>query len=539
MRVENMTDTGKKLRIEVYDTTLRDGAQAEGVSLSVEDKLLLADALDSLGVDYIEGGYPFSNPKDVEFFGKVRNHTFKHARIAAFGMTRRKSHKAETDDGLKALLESEAPVVAIVGKSWDLHVRDVLRASKDENLSMIAESVAFCLRAGREVIYDAEHFFDGWAANADYALATLRAAEEAGAAWLALCDTNGGSLPEQIARAVDAVRAALPQARLAVHCHNDSGLGVANSLVAVRHGCLQVQGTINGIGERCGNADLTAIIPNLSSKYGYDVLRPGTLKTLTEVSRFVYEVANLNLRENQPFVGAAAFAHKGGMHAHAVRQNVETYEHIDPATVGNARRILISELSGSSSIAAIAPAKFNIAGDKEAQQKILQKLVQLEHEGYQFEAAEASFEVLIRKTLGGKWYRKLWDLDHYRCVILKSRDGRAGTEAIVKLNIDGEVAHTVAEGDGPVDSLHAALCAALRKCYPCVDDLHLADYKVRVINTSAETAAKVRVMIDWHDASGKAYFGSIGVSENIIEASWLALVDAIEYKVLTEMEKGA
>jgi len=314
---------------------------------------------------------------------------------------------------------------------------------------------------------------------------------------------------------------------------------VANSLLGVRHGCTQVQGTINGIGERCGNADLTGVIPNLSAKYGYDCLRPGTLTRLTEVSRFVYEVANLNLRENQPFVGASAFAHKGGMHAHAVQRNFETYEHIDPSAIGNIRRILISELSGTSSIAASAPAKFNIAGDKAAQRAVLKRLTELEHEGYHFEAAEASFEVLIRKTLAGKWYRKLWELDHYRCVILKTRDGRAGTEAIVKLTIDGELCHTVAEGDGPVDSLHDALCAALRKHYPCVDDLHLADYKVRVINTAAETAAKVRVMIDWHDATGLAYFGSVGVSENIIEASWLALVDAIEYKVLTELEKGS
>jgi len=529
----------KKTRIEIYDTTLRDGAQAEGVSLSVEDKLLIADALDALGVDYIEGGYPFSNPKDIEFFRKAAARRFKHAALTAFGMTRRKAAKAGTDAGLKALLKSEAPVVTIVGKSWDLHVRDVLRASEDENLAMIAESIRLCVRAGREVIYDAEHFFDGWQANPSYAIKTLQAAHEAGAACLALCDTNGGALPEQVAEAVDAARAALPQARLAIHCHNDGGLAAANSLIAVRRGCTQVQGTINGIGERCGNADLTAIIPNLSAKYGYECLRPRTLTRLTEVSRFVYEVANLNLRENQPFVGAGAFAHKGGMHAHAVRQNVETYEHIAPSAVGNTRRILVSELSGTSSIAAIAPAKFNIANDKAAQRKVLQKLMELEHEGYQFEAAEASFEVLIRKTLGGKWYRKLWDLDHYRCVILKTHDSKAGTEAIVKLMIDGKLCHTVAEGDGPVDSLHGALCAALRDRYPCVDDLHLADYKVRVINTAAETAAKVRVMIDWHDATGKAYFGSVGVSENIIEASWLALVDAIEYKVLTELEKGA
>ena len=529
--------TRQRQRIEIYDTTLRDGAQAEGVSLSIEDKLLIADALEALGVDYIEGGYPHSNPKDMEFFREFRRRGVRRAKMTAFGMTRRKGNSAGNDPGLKSLLESETAAVAIVGKSWDLHVRDVLQVSADENLAMISESVALCVRAGREVIFDAEHFFDGWRANPSYAIATLRAAHEAGAACLALCDTNGGSLPEQIAEAVDAAWAALPEARLAIHCHNDAGLAVANSLVAVRHGVVQVQGTINGIGERCGNADLTAIIPTLCMKYGYDCLQPGTLKKLTEVSRFVYEVANLNLTGNQPFVGAGAFAHKGGMHAHAVQRNAVTYEHMDPSAVGNARRILVSELSGASSIAANAPAKFDIAGNKALQKQVLQKLMAMEQEGYQFEAAEASFEVLIRKTLGGKWYRKLWELDHYRCVILRANGGQAVTEATVKLTIGDESFHTVAEGDGPVDSLHGALCAALRKHYPCVDDLHLADYKVRVINTAAETAAKVRVVIDWHDATGAAYFGSVGVSENIIEASWLALVDAIEYKVLTEMEK--
>jgi 2-isopropylmalate synthase len=323
-----------------------------------------------------------------------------------------------------------------------------------------------------------------------------------------------------------------------VHCHNDGELAVANSLSAVRHGAVHVQGTINGIGERCGNADLTAVIPNLCVKLGYNVLR-GTLANLTETSRFVYEVANLNLRENQPFVGAAAFAHKGGMHVHAVRRNVSTYEHMDPGLVGNARRILVSELSGMSNIAAKAPAKFKIADDRDAQKKVLHALMDMENRGYQFEAAEASFEVLLRKTLGGKWYRRLWELDHYSCVILKHDGTSANTEAIVKLTVDGESQLTVAEGDGPVDSLHKALCAALRPHYPRVDDLHLVDYKVRVVNTQAETAAKVRVVIDWHDASGEAYFGSVGVSENIIEASWLALADAVEYKVLNAKEKGA
>ncbi len=528
----------KRTRIEVYDTTLRDGAQAQGVSLSLDDKLLIAEALDCLGVDYVEGGYPLSNPKDQAFFEAMRDRPLANATLAAFGMTRRRGVTAEADDGMKALLASAAPVVTIVGKSWDLHVREVLQASDEENLAMIAESVELLAGAGREVFFDAEHFFDGWRANPKYALGSLRAAREAGASRLVLCDTNGGSMPEQVAECVQAVRAELGEdVRLAVHCHNDGGLGTANTLAAVRAGVTQIQGTMNGLGERCGNADLTAIVPNLVVKYGYDCLRPGTLANLTEVSRFVYEVANLNLREYQPFVGSAAFAHKGGMHAHAVAKNVTTYEHLDPSAVGNSRRILVSELAGASNIAANAPEKFKIGSDKAAQRKVLAALMALENQGYQFEAAEASFEVLIRKTLGGAWYRRLWELDHYRCVIYKADAAEASTEAIVKLNVDGEVVHTVAEGDGPVDSLYEALRAALRAKYPRVDDLHLVDYKVRVVDTAAETAAKVRVVIDWHDASGEAYFGSVGVSENIIDASWLALADAVEYKLLKEFDK--
>ncbi len=525
-------------RIEIYDTTLRDGTQGQGVSLTGQDKLLVAQALDSLGVDYIEGGFPLSNPKDEAFFAEVRKLELRHARIAAFGMTRRKGIKAAEDTGTQALVKSEAPVITIVGKSWEMHVREVLHASNEENLGMIADSIEFCAQAGREVIFDAEHFFDGWRANPKYAIRTLEVAREAGASRLVLCDTNGGSLPEQIVECVEALRSAVPGARLGIHCHNDCGVGVANTLAAVAYGVTHVQGTINGIGERCGNADLTAIIPNLAVKYGCDCLRPGTLKNLAEVSRFVYEVANMNLRGNQPFVGAAAFAHKGGMHVDAVRKNVATYEHMDPALVGNTRRILVSELSGVSNIAAKAPEKFNLAKDKPKQRKILQAVMKLENEGYQFEAAEASFEVLIRKTLGGKWYKPLWSLDHYRCVIFKRGTSQnASTEAIVKLTVDGQVRHTVAEGQGPVDSLHAALCEALRPHYQAVDDVHLVDYKVRVVNTQAETAAKVRVVIDWHDAATGAYFGSVGVSENIIDASWLALVDAIEYKLLKEVEK--
>jgi len=527
-----------KTRIEIYDTTLRDGTQAQGVSLSLQDKLLITQALDRLGVDVIEGGYPLSNPKDAAYFVEVRKLPLRHSRIAAFGMTRRKGFGAQDDEGMRSLLDSQAPIITIVGKSWDYHVHEVLRVSLEENLAMIHESIELMVRQGREVVFDPEHFFDGYVANPDYAMQVLRRGLEAGAATLCLCDTNGGTLPDQVAQAVREVRQALPRARLGIHCHNDGGVAVANTLAAVRHGVTHVQGTINGIGERCGNADLTSIIPNLVVKYDYDCLQGDGMRQLTEVSRFVYEVANLNLREYQPFVGAAAFAHKGGMHAHAIARNTATYEHMDPELVGNSRRILVSELAGVSNIAAKVPSRFRIAEDKAAQRKILQAMMDLENQGYQFEAAEASFELLVRKTLGEAWYRPLWELDHYRCTILRRDGGPASTEATLKLTIDGQVQHTVAEGDGPVDSLHKALVSALGKHYPQVRDLHLVDYKVRVVNTAAETAAKVRVVIDWHDEHGQAYFGSVGVSENIIDASWLALVDAIEYKLLTSLEKA-
>ncbi len=524
-------------RVEVYDTTLRDGTQAQGVSLSMEDKLLIADALDNLGVDYIEGGYPLSNPKDAAFFKEVMRKDFKHARVSAFGMTRRRGVKAEEDTGMRALLDSQAPVVCIVGKTWDLHVRDVLRVDEDENLRMIADSCKLMVDSDREMLYDAEHFFDGYRANPEFALRTLQAAHEAGASCLILCDTNGGSLPEQISQAIQAVRERLPEARLGIHCHNDGDLATANSLAAVVAGARHVQGTINGIGERCGNADLTSVIANLALKYDFELLQEDTLGRLTEISRFVYELANMNFQENQAFVGPSAFAHKGGMHVHAVQRNTSTYEHIDPAKVGNTRRILVSELAGVSNIAATTPAKYQISQDKNAQRKILQAVMELESQGYQFEAAEGSFDMLIRRTLGGNWYRPLWELDHYRCMILRRNGRQPSTEATVKLVVDDQARHTVAEGDGPVDSLYQALSQALAQSYPLAS-LHLADYKVRVVNTAAETAAKVRVVIEWHDKDTGEYFGTVGVSENIIDASWLALVDAIKHRILTAEESN-
>ncbi len=525
-------------RVEIYDTTLRDGMQAEGVSLSLEDKLRIAEALDALGVDYIEGGYPLSNPKDAAFFQHIRSRKLTRAKVAAFGMTRRRGIAAENDVGLRALLDARAPVCTLVGKSWDMHVTDVLRVSRPENLRMIADSVAFCVAAGREVIFDAEHFFDGYKANRRYAVDTLRAALDAGASRVVLCDTNGGTLPETVAKVVKALARTLPDAAVGIHTHNDSGLAVAGALAAVREGAVQVHGTINGIGERTGNADLTSVIPNLALKMNRPCLVDGALAQLTDVSRFVYEMANLAPLEHQPYVGLSAFAHKGGMHVHAVQRNTRTYEHIDPAQVGNQRRILVSELAGASNIVAAAHKRFALADDKDAQRRILQRVVELEAEGYEFEAADGTLDVLIRKTLGPPWYGgPFWTLDHFRCNILRYDEQPATTEGVVRLFIDGRDEYTVAAGDGPVNALDGALRKALRPHYPAVDRIHLDDYKVRVVNAVAETAAKVRVAIRFHDEDG--HFGTVGVSSNIIEASWLALTDAVEYKLFKDMDDTA
>jgi 2-isopropylmalate synthase len=521
-------------RIQIYDTTLRDGSQGEGINFSLQDKLLITRRLDELGVDYIEGGYPLSNPKDCEYFQEVRKLTLRHARVAAFGMTRRKNGRPEDDTGLKALIDARTAIVTIVGKSWDMQVREVIGTTLEENLRMIADSVAYCKAQPHvaEVLYDAEHFFDGLKHQPEYALQTLRAARDAGAATLILCDTNGGTLPDEIAERVAVVREALPGGPLGIHCHNDCDVGVANSLAAVAQGAIQVQGTINGIGERCGNADLVSIIANLALKRNVDVLRPSSLEHLTEVSRYVYEIANMNFRSGQPFVGASAFAHKGGMHAHGVARNTASYEHIDPALVGNERRILVSELSGQSSILA-KTAKYAIANDRALMAKILNRVQDLENAGYEFEAAEASFDLLVRKALGV--YQAKFERLAYRVGTETDAQGGAITEATVKVRVDGAVQHTVSEGDGPVNALDGALRKALQQAYPSLDEMQLVDYKVRVVNSRAGTAARVRVVIESRD--GKDVWGTVGVSENIIEASWLALVDSIEYKLFKDQDK--
>jgi len=527
--------TINKPHIELYDTTLRDGAQGQNVNLSLPDKLLIARRLDELGIDYIEGGYPLSHAKDVAFFKEIGSVKLKHAKIAAFGMTRRKGSKPQKDEGLQALLSAKTEVVTIVGKTWDLHVKEVLRVSEQENLNMIADSIRHCAKRGREVIYDAEHFFDGYAANPEYAIRTLLTAQEVGASCISLCDTNGGSLPERIAEYIEAIKPRL-SVRIAIHTHNDAGLAVANTLAAIEHGVTQAQGTINGIGERCGNADLTTIAANLALKFDKDVLIPGGLSRLTEVSRYVYEIANLVPMDGQPYVGHAAFAHKGGMHVHAVRRVTRSYEHTDPERVGNSRRVLISELSGASGVAEKIGRKLDIAHNKPLQRKLLKRLQDYEDEGYVFESAEASFELLCRRELG--LYHPFWELGHWRAVALRSaRDDEPDTEVIVKLKVNGHEEHQVSGGHGPVDAMASALIHALWPHYPDVEHIRLIDYKVRVINPRAATAARVRVTIEFRDNQTHELFGTVGVSENIIEASWMALVDGVEYKLIIDEER--
>ena len=517
-------------QIQVYDTTLRDGAQGEGVSFSLQDKLLIARRLDELGFDFVEGGYPLSNPKDAEFFQRIAEKPLRHSRLCAFGMTRRKGVKPADDPGMKALLESQAPVITIVGKTSDFHVTEVLRVSLEENLAMIGETIAFLRESGRDVIYDAEHFFDGWKANPDYARKAIQAAAEGGASIIVMCDTNGGSMPEEVV-ALAREAATAVSVPLGIHTHNDCDLAVANSLAAIDAGAVHVQGTINGLGERCGNADLVSVIANLALKKktnDYQVLSGKGVGHLTELSRYVYEVANMNFRNNQPFVGASAFAHKGGMHVHAVARAAHSYEHIAPESIGNERRVLVSELSGRSNIIALT-SKENVQQDPALMERVLKQVVEMENRGYQFEAAEASFDLLVRRLAGT--FTPHFELLHYHVDV--ETDGSTDvttTEATVKLRIDDDICHEVAEGDGPVNALDAALRKALNGRFPNLRAVQLVDYKVRVINSEAATAAAVRVVIESRDDDG-ATWGTVGVNENVIKASWDALVDSIEYKL--------
>ncbi len=524
--------------ISIFDTTLRDGSQGEEISFSVEDKLAIAEKLDEFGVDYIEGGWPFSgvNAKDVEFFHRAKKLNLKHATLVAFGSTRRARHKVEEDPGLAGLVEAGTPAVCIFGKSWDFHATEVLGVSLEENLRMIQESVAFLKSKKKEVIYDAEHFFDGYRRNPSYALQTLKAAVDARADWVVLCDTNGGSLPEEVARVVAEVGAQFQGAKLGIHCHNDAELAVANTLAAVRQGVRQVQGTINGLGERCGNANLISLIPNLRMKLGFSMRRINdkSLTRLTELSRFVSTVANTGVDDHQAYVGFSAFAHKAGVHSHAVTKTPLSYEHVRPETVGNARRVLISEQAGAASVLTKAQ-QFGYKLEKDSPQtrQVIEKVKQLELQGYQFEGADASFQLLLRKVMGT--HRRFFELESYHVTASRRGPENPLAEATIKVTVKGERRHTVAEGNGPVNALDNALRKALADFYPGLARTHLVDFKVRVLNAKEATASRVRVLMETSD--GGETWCTVGVHENIIEACWEALVDSLEYKLLKDKAK--
>ncbi len=520
------------MTLRLYDTTLRDGTQREGLSLSVEDKVKIAVALDRLGIHYIEGGWPGSNPKDAEFFRRIREVPLAGARVAAFGSTRRPGLRSEEDANLAALLEAETPVVTLVGKSSVLHVERVLETTREENLRMVAESVGFLVGRGREVIFDAEHYFDGYRLDPAYALAVLRAAADAGAAWVVLCDTNGGELPDQVADRVAQARdrVAVP---VGIHPHNDAGLAVANGLAAVRAGATQVQGTINGYGERCGNLDLVPLVATLQLKLGIPVLPPASLGRLSEVSHYVAAVANQHPDPHAPYVGRSAFAHKGGIHVAAVAKLPESYQHVDPALVGNQTRVVVSEVAGRRNVR--LRARELGLDPATGEEQVLGRIKELEHRGFQFEAAEGSFEMLLRRAAPD--YRPPFVLEDFT-VIVEKRGGNGGAraQATVKLRVGEEVMHTAAEGDGPVNALDRAVRKALLPHYPLLAEVQLVDYKVRIVDEHLGTAARPRVIIE--SARGAQRWSTVGCSENIIEASWLALCDGLELALLREKREG-
>jgi 2-isopropylmalate synthase len=521
------------MKIQIYDTTLRDGTQGESVAFSVQDKLRVARKLDEFGVSYIEGGWPGSNDKDAEFFRRAAAQTWHSAKIAAFGSTALAKNRPDEDPNLQALLEASTPVVTIFGKSWDFHVHAALRIPLNRNCELIRTSIAYLKSKGREVIYDAEHFFDGFAANPEYALQTLQAAEEGGADIIVLCDTNGGSLSSHIQDSIRRVQSVI-KLPLGIHCHNDSELAVANSLAAVECGIIQVQGTMNGYGERCGNANLCSIIPNLELKMGYTVLGADKMKLLTSTSKFVSQIANLPHRKNLPFVGESAFAHKGGVHVSAVIRDAATYEHVIPEKVGNARRVLVSELSGKSNLMYKAKEmNLDIAEHEEKLKPALSRIKKLENQGYEFEAAEASVRVLMEMAVNGE--REFFTIDNFRVITDMHRSGEVRSEATVKIHVGEKTLHTVAEGDGPVHALDQALRAALNQFFEPLRGVRLTDYKVRVLEGTQGTGSKVRVHIQHSD--GDESWTTVGVSEDILEASYYALADGIRYKLLKDKDK--
>jgi 2-isopropylmalate synthase len=520
----------------LYDTTLRDGCQAEDVSFTLEDKLRIAQKLDEIGIDYIEGGYPGSNERDADFFKRVKKLKLKNARVASFGTTRKVGVKPSQDFNLKVLLQADTPVVTLVGKTWDLHVRDDLRISQKANLEIIADSIAFMKKRVDEVVFDAEHFFDGFRANPDYALECLKTAQEGGADWIVLCETNGGRLPGDVREALTQVNRAI-KTPLGIHCHNDGELAVANTLTAVEMGATQVQGTINGFGERCGNVNLISVIANLQLKMGKKCVTPAQLKKLREVSLLFYELANIHPNRRQAYVGDSAFAHKGGLHVSGVLKNRETYEHIDPELVGNRQRVLVSDLSGRSNVV-YKGKEFGIdmkdRGD--AVKDILKRTKELEGQGYEFQAAEASFELLIQDALGRK--KKNFNLIGFRVIDEKRKEGEPPiSEATIQVEVNGDMEHAAAMGNGPVNALDQALRRALTKFYPSLKQVELLDYKVRVLSSGEGTGAVVRVLIESGD--GKERWGTVGVSHNVIEASWQALVDSIDYKLYKDARHRA
>ena len=523
------TSNAQRQRIEIYDTTLRDGSQSEGISYSVEDKIRIARRLDEFGMDYIEGGWPGSNPKDEEFFERMKSIPLRHARLTAFGSTRKADIRAEDDSQVQKLLAAETPVVTVVGKAWDIHVTVALKTTLEENVRMIADTVLYLKQQGKTVIFDPEHFFDGYKHNPDYTLQCLRAAAAAGVDRIALCDTNGGALPHEVQEIVRTVRGLFPDTPLGIHTHNDAQCAVANALAAVREGAIQVQGTVNGYGERCGNCDLIPVIAALRLKLDYDCLLPESPALLSSLSQYVDDVANLTPDSRRAYVGKSAFAHKGGLHTDAVLKGA-SYEHIEPHLVGNARRILVSELAGGSSIASKA-SEFGLTLDRKSPEAraLLNLITRRENEGYSYEGAEGSFELLMKQSVGT--YRRLFELKGFRCIVEKRGENEEPvTEATVKIVVDGQERLTVAEGDGPVHALDGALRKALTEFYPELAQIKLTDFKVRVVNTREGTAAKVRVIID--SADGEKSWSTIGVSTNVIEASWLALLDSVVYGLL-------
>lgn len=522
-------------QVSIFDSTLRDGAQGQGISFSLEDKIKIVKILDDLGVDYIEAGNPGSNPKDMEFFKRIKEIKLNKAKVAAFGSTRRPNIKVEDDINLKSLLEAETDVAVVFGKSWDFQVTDILKTTLTENLDMISDTVKFLVNKNKEVIFDAEHFFDGYKENQEYAISTIKYAKQSGANVIVLCDTNGGTLSSEIIEITTKVVKEVG-GNIGIHCHDDMGMAIANSIVAVQSGANHIQGTFIGVGERCGNANLSTIIPTLKLKLGYEIIDDNNLSKLTAVARFIAEVSNITLKDEAPYVGSSAFAHKGGMHIDAVCKTPRAYEHVKPENVGNKRRFLISEVSGKSTILKEIQKIFpSISKESNEVKKVTDKLKELEYEGYQFEGAEGTVELVMRKIIGK--YKPFFKLNHFKVFSEQQSDDREFTSSVmINVTVDGKNQISASEGDGPVNALDKALRKALEVFYPTLKTVRLVDYKVRVLDSESATGAKVRVLIESTD--GIENWSTVGVSRDVIQASWIALVDSIEYKLIKDIEKN-